>query len=154
MGSPDDYFVEKTGKALVACAELRDLIPAEWEQNVQERVRRDIAVAMGLLQHPEMVVCVTHDRGALRRDAQVVDVDLGGLPTQEKSLRTTASRLTAYASLTHRLLEKVPKLLDSPDGQYYAAKLLAKDREHFARGTEAVRAVLNAVGDDGIFPWL
>jgi hypothetical protein len=44
MGSFEDVFVEKLGKALIACAKARQAVPLDWGTEIQSQCRRDITV--------------------------------------------------------------------------------------------------------------
>ena len=159
MGEPEDYFIEKLCDALAACARARELVPSEWDAETQDDVRRQIAVAMGLLQPPGMAISVTKGRETLRWDTCLFDMDDdrtdSGRPiNQEHRVRSVASRLTAYARLAQSILTRLEQLLQSYEARAYRAKLTPEEGANFLASSKTISTVLHALGDDGIYPWL
>ena len=91
MSTPEDYFTGKVGDALVACAKAREAVPLEWGEAKQECMRRNIAAAMGLLQPPDVGLCVTQDRQTYEWWATVCDVTPENPPDYERRASPSSS---------------------------------------------------------------
>jgi len=147
MSTPEDHFIERVGNALTDCAELRDIVPPEWEDGVREQVRRNIAVAMGLIQHPGLPMSVEWNQQTLAWELLA-----GG--SGDTETEKAATRLAAYSMLAMTFLGKLCELLDSDEAGVYRSRLAAGERQRLDTAAEALRAVAEAVGDDGVYPWL
>ena len=159
MGEPEDYFIEKLCDALAACARARELVPLEWDEETQDEVRRQIAVAMGLVQPPGMEFGVLKDPETLRWEAWCYVMDDKSMEWEagyRKAERATsaAMRLTGYALFGQVVLKRITKLLSLPDAQRHKHKLSAQFGKRISSGQRALQEVLDAVGDDGVYLWL
>ena len=159
MSEPEEYMIEKLCEAMVACAKARELVPSEWDDSRRDELRHQLTVAMGLLEPPGMSFSVSKDMQTLRWEAFCYSVENrpAEWETEYKQAERTiglATRLTGYALFGRTVLKRVCELLNSRDAQHYKHKLPAEFKEHMDSGRQALEEVLDAVGDDGVSPWL
>ena len=159
MSEPEEYMIEKLCEAMIACARARELVPSEWDDAKHDALRHQLTVAMGLLEPPGMSFSISKNVETLQWEACCYAVDNNSVDWETRCKRaertiSVATRLTGYALFGRTVLKKIGELLNSHDAQHYKHKLPAQFKEHMDSGRQALEEVLDAVGDDGVSPWL
>ena len=72
----------------------------------------------------------------------------------ERRVRDLACRLAGYALLGQSVLKHLERLLDTYDARRYVASMPPRTQKRLASAVRQLQAVVGAVGDDGVYPWL
>jgi hypothetical protein len=154
MGSFEDVFVEKLGKALIDCAEARQAVPLDWGTEIQNQCRRDIAAAMGILQPPGTSIGTRWDGQAYSWSAVVFDIAVGKPVDYERRIRDLAVRITGYAMVGRSAVEHLQRLLDTYDAQRYKSRIPDHAKTQLSAAEKCFQSVIDGLGDEGVYPWL
>ncbi len=149
-----DVFFDRIGKALIACVQARECVPMDWNDDNQDRMRQHIALAMGLLQPPGATVGVFGDPQTEQLSTAAGDIKPDSTLDCERRVRALPIRVAAYAILGQTVVKNLKRLLNTYDAQRYEANLPPEIRKQLDAAAECFRAIDDAVGDDGVYPWL